>query len=131
MHTSLFLPSGLWSLCLCFPVASPRLDLSGTRQASYHQPQGVPLAAERSLTHQVPALSYHICAVVLGQVITRSLWKGLRPHLTTGLGPTPLWTLMVMVTGCTFSEWFGSANIPEELFGGKQTGEKPGGAEVP
>lgn len=34
-------------------------------QASYNQPQGVPLRAERRLTHQAPALSYHLCGAAL------------------------------------------------------------------
>lgn len=51
-------------------------------EASYNQPQGVVLAAERSLTHEAPALSYHIYGAVptplagLGQVITQKPLEG-------------------------------------------------------
>ena len=70
IRTSLFLPSGLWSLCLCSLAASACLELPGMRQAGYHQLQGVPLAIERGLPHRAPvigSLPHLWCSPVPGQ----------------------------------------------------------------
>lgn len=128
----------LWPLApLSFLMAPPCFGLSGMRQASYNQPQGIRVATGRSLTHQLSALSYHIYGAIPfpvsqpGQVITQKPpeRKGLRPHLTTGLGPTLLWALMMMLRFCTFSEWFGSTT-PDKHCKRKHSAGKRGRAEI-
>ena len=135
IRTSLFLPSGLWSLCLCSLAASPCLELPGMMRAGYHQLQGVPLAIGRGLPHLSPVIGSHICGAVLclvsdpGEVITRSFQKDLRPPLTTGSGPTLLWMWMMVVRCRMFSKRFGSTNIPEEHLERKDGEGKTGRAE--
>lgn len=123
----------LWSLApLSFLMAPPCFGLSGMRQASYNQPQGIRVATGRSLTHQLSALSYHIYGAIYpsqsagrGRSLPRSLQKG---KVLDHISPYH-WALMMMLRCCTFSEWFGSTT-PDKHCKRKHSAGKRGRAEI-
>lgn len=109
----------LWPLVpLSFPMASPCRGRSVCDEASYNQPQGVRVAARRNLTQEPytprSAAGSAVGSAAGGRSLPRSLREGLRPHLPTGLEPTLLSALMMLLRCYTFSEWFGSTDHPDK-----------------
>lgn len=102
-----FLPCGLWPLC---PFRWPHRVL-GSLQVIIN-PREFGGAARRNLAQEpyTPQLASG------GRSLPRSLQEGLRPHFTTGLEPTLLSAIMMLLSCCTFSGWFGSTNHPDKPY---------------
>lgn len=94
-----FLPCGLWPLC---PFRWPHRVL-GSLQVIIN-PREFGGAARRNLAQE----PYTPQLAAGGRSLPRSLQEGLRPHFTTGLEPTLLSAIMMLLSCCTFSGWFGS-----------------------
>lgn len=82
------------------------------------------------LSTTTPVEPYLLQCAGRGRSLPRSLWEGLRPHLTVGLGPTLLSASVMLLRCCTIAKRSGSTDRPGKQCEGKHSAEKTGRSTI-